>query len=440
MVAQFEEFRSKSGRLIHKVTRAQLERQPGFRARANKARCVCPFHEGADNPTALDIDFTKGTATCRTHDCYAVIVDEADLLPFRGRSRSRAPRDISPPPAHVAVSRADPSPAVLESLQRSCQRAQEAFPASPGAAYVAARGIPVDLAQRYGLGWSTRFGVGKLIGHHPLLFPLSDPSGVITSVSGRTLESDRTPKYLVLPEREGYEKGWFNAGAIRTARETGLPVYLTEGPFDTLALLAGGIDTAAAIMGKRDPRLVRWLAQWVSGVSTVILCPDEDASGREGFATILRELSLVVAAPRMAPAGYLQGCKDLSEFWQTHRRLPDALLEVTEAPQVLTPTTERDFPAPDDLGDLYERPGALTEERWNALIDLGWHPTGLPECSLAEAEDRARQGLPYNVKASPRVLTDPADLPSSCIAARACAYLGACDRVPYCDRGVNGGQ
>ena len=55
-------------------------------------------------------------------------------------------------------------------------------------------------------------------------------------------------KYYTLP-RERYSKGWFDGHAVTIAREQDLPLYVCEGPFDALALLADRIPTATAVLG-----------------------------------------------------------------------------------------------------------------------------------------------------------------------------------------------
>jgi len=325
MAARFEEKRSKSGNVYYLITRAELERAPGFRSSGGgKARAACPFH-GGDNPQALEIDFEKGTAHCHTRGCFARITETVDTygapLSSHDRRATRTPRTPeSPPPKPLT-----PSGNVLAKLAAAFERARAALPDSPAIAYLERRGVSLELATRYGLGWGT---AGNL--QNRIVFPLTSPDGTITSASGRTLSDSITPKYLNLGEKAGYVKGWFHAQAITRASETGAPVYICEGVFDALALLAGGLETATAIMGKKDPRLSIWLAQWVSGVSGVVLCPDEDESGGGRRAYERAALELMLAVPTIvAPRGYLDGFTDLGAYWQHHHALPPILSELT---------------------------------------------------------------------------------------------------------------
>ncbi len=428
MAARFEEKRSKSGSVYYLITRAELEHLPGFRSSAGgKARAACPFH-GGDNPQALEIDFEQGTAHCYTRSCFARIVDSADDYgaPLRAHTRSHIPNRSRPPEMQTNADNPARAGDTIAKLAAAFERARAALPTSPAVAYLERRGIPLELAARYGLGWST---AGSLANR--LIFPLSSPDGTITSASGRILSDSITPKYLNLGEKAGYVKGWFHAQAIARAREITTPVFVCEGVFDALALLAGGLETATAIMGKHDPRLAQWLAQWVSGAPRVVLCPDEDedGGGRVAYEKAARELMLYVPAI-VAPRGYLDDCKDLGEFWQTHRTLPHVLAELafSQAPAQGSPyATERDESPVDD--SQYLRPAQLTPEL-EGLLKREWFIAPVPVHVLSSDECRAlaRCGQPYEVTGAP--LCEP--LPAACIGGQVCAALGQCERAPHC--------
>jgi DNA primase catalytic core, N-terminal domain len=427
MAAHFEEKLSKTGKPYYLVTRAELEHLPGFRSSAGgKARAACPFH-GGDNPQALEIDFEQGTAHCYTRGCFARIVETADGYgaPLRPHMRPQPENLIKP----NNPARAMPAAETIAKLAAAFERARAALPTSPAVAYLARRGIALELAERYGLGWST---AGSLANR--LIFPLSVPDGTITSASGRTLSDSITPKYLNLGEKVGYVKGWFHAHAITRSRETGAPVYVCEGVFDVLALLSGGIETATAIVGKKDPRLTPWLAQWVSGAPGVVLCPDEDddGGGRAAYEKAARELMLFIPAI-VAPRGYLDDCKDLGEYWQTHRALPPVLAELifSPAPAQGSPYAPESDERPLDDSHLSDRP--LTPEL-EALLKPEWFTAPVPVHLLSSDEVRAlaRCGQPYEVTGAPICETLSEHLPAACIGGQVCAALGPCERAPHC--------
>jgi len=428
MVARFEERRSKAGKVYYLVTRAELEHAPSFRSTGGeKARAACLFH-GGDNPQALEIDFAAGTAHCYTRGCFARITETVDTygspLSSHDRRATQTPRTPeSPPPKPLT-----PSGDVLAKLVVAFERARAALPDSPAVAYLARRGVSLELATRYGLGWGTASNLQNRI-----VFPLTSPDGTITSASGRTLSDSITPKYLNLGEKAGYVKGWFHAQAIARASDTGAPVYICEGVFDALALLAGGLETATAIMGKKDPRLSIWLAQWVSGVSGVVLCPDEDESGDGRRAYERAAIELMLAVPTIvAPRGYLEDCNDLGEYWQQHRTLPLVLAELTfpqRAAESSRYAPESDE-SPVDSDPLNAR--SLTPEL-AALLKPEWFTEPVPVHLLSPNEVRAlaRCGRSYEVTVAPLNPTPREQLPADCVGGIVCELLGPCTRAPY---------
>src|SRR5262249_51459545 len=124
---------------------------------------------------------------------------------------------------------------------------QAALPHSPGQEYAHSRGIPLDLAERYGLGYAAS---GKWV-HGTrdwkwgrLGFPHDDPTGRLVSLYGRALGSnENVPKELRHDHLRG-AKGYFNASALVSAEG---PLFVTEGPFDALSLIAAGCPRTTAI-------------------------------------------------------------------------------------------------------------------------------------------------------------------------------------------------
>ncbi|MGI8548220.1 MAG: toprim domain-containing protein [Gemmatimonadaceae bacterium] len=195
----------------------------------------------------------------------------------------------------------------------------EALPASPGAVYLAERGIPLDVALELGIGWGTR---GALAGR--VVFPLCGPDGYPTSATGRRIhETDdrRNPKYKALDGKTGYIKTLFNGGAVAYARRTGHPLIVVEGPLDAAACVAAGLPLAVASGSTSYAR-----PEHFSDLSTVILALDSDDAGREGRRRLWLELSGRGIEVLSLPAAALGGCKDLGEYWQRHRTMPSQLM------------------------------------------------------------------------------------------------------------------
>ena len=191
------------------------------------------------------------------------------------------------------------------------------------------RGLPLAIAQAHGLGWGTD-----------------------KAMAGRAVTPDWTPKYSTLPAAT-YPKGWFNGAAVALARERGWPRYLCVGVFDALALLAGGIPTAAAVLGVEVIR-TEWLA----------------------------------------------GCKDLGEYWATHHTFPRQLAahfaDAIAADPFAAPAPPMQTPPPD--------------ERTRAALEAA----RLSVVSFAHLAEDLRDALPDDDAEAPywrAVLLDTAPVP-----------------------------
>jgi len=153
-------------------------------------------------------------------------------------------------------------------------------PGSPGAAYLAQRGLVAEDSERFGLGyapdrWDTiastlraariaaddgaKAGLLKPRdsgGHYDLLrdrvtFPIQDVQGRVIAFGGRALGSDQQAKYLNTPESPIFRKreafyGFPDAlAAVRRAERA----VVVEGYFDRIALCRAGIEEALATCG-----------------------------------------------------------------------------------------------------------------------------------------------------------------------------------------------
>ena len=116
---------------------------------------------------------------------------------------------------------------VRQDVDELLHRYQAALPNSPGAEYLSLREIPIQIAQRCGVGYAApeRWA-------HPargwregrLVVPHTDQSGRVLNLYGRAIElHGEAPKHLRhdhLPAAEGRRplKGVFNASALRSTR------------------------------------------------------------------------------------------------------------------------------------------------------------------------------------------------------------------------------
>lgn len=151
-------------------------------------------------------------------------------------------------------------------------------------AYLERRGIPEEMARKFGLGWApeawTAFGDAARAHGIPdelllslglvkestkgrrepydafrgrLIFPIEDPGGKVIAFGGRVIGEveDHVPKYLNSPETPVYHKGsvlyglGWSRGAIRRAEAA----LVVEGYMDYVSLAAHGVENAVAPLG-----------------------------------------------------------------------------------------------------------------------------------------------------------------------------------------------
>ena len=147
-------------------------------------------------------------------------------------------------------------------------------------AYLEERAVSRDIADRFGLGYAPRdsagliahmstlgFGADRLLAagvlvqpdnateprarfRHRLMFPILDASGRHIAFGGRAL-GDVEPKYLNSPETPVFSKGktlyalnWTRNDIRKDDR-----VFVVEGYFDAIRMMAAGINTVVAPLG-----------------------------------------------------------------------------------------------------------------------------------------------------------------------------------------------
>jgi len=218
-----------------------------------------------------------------------------------------------PPQALPAVSRplASRSPArALPNLAQHLAAFQAALPGSRGAAYLRQRGIPLALAQQLGVG-SAAPGTWP----HPardwrggrVVCPHTTPEGRLVNLYGRAVgTAEQVPKAKRHDHLPG-EKGYFNAPALQAG--TG-PLWVCEGAFDALALLAAGVPRVVAIFGVQG-----WRWEWAREVREFVLALDADAAGQQQWRQLARQAALRGKQVAGLPAAAYGGHKDASAAW-----------------------------------------------------------------------------------------------------------------------------
>lgn len=307
------------------LTRQALEayRNQGKGTQAGKRlRFYCPIH-GGDNQRSLSLDPATGFFRCFSCGAVGQLQDKRDewveqrrlqnQLQAGGRRRGPEPVNATwtPPPR--------PEPEPRTELDEQLHKLQDWLPGSPGARYLDARGIPLDLAQQYGLGyapageWPHLDNQGRPCRqwkHGRLVIPHQNPAGQLVNLYGRAVDvgTDQAPKELRHDHLPG-PKGNFNATALLKPA-----AILCEGAFDALALLAAGYP-AVALFGLAG---LRW--PWVKA-RRVIFAFDADGPGRAGLNKQARAAVLLGKEVYFLGAEAYQGHKDLNEAWAATGRL-----------------------------------------------------------------------------------------------------------------------
>jgi len=215
-------------------------------------------------------------------------------------ARERSAHSLAPPA---------PIPARPD-LAQQLAAFQAALPGSRGATYLQQRGIPLALAQQLGVGYAAP-------GRWPhaardwrggrVVFPHTTPDGRVVNLYGCAVgTAEQVPKAKRHDHLPG-AKGYFNAAALQAG---GGPLWVCEGAFDALALLAAGVSRVIAIFGVHG-----WRWDWVRAVREFVFALDVDAAGQQQWRQLARQAAL--RGKRVAvlePAAY-GGHKDVSEAW-----------------------------------------------------------------------------------------------------------------------------
>jgi hypothetical protein len=190
-------------------------------------------------------------------------------------------------------------------------RWQQSLPGSPGEAYLASRRIPLDVAQVAGVGFlpaGEALGLtaeGKPTGYGPrVVFPHALPDGQIVNLYGRSTDpqadKDRRHRHLPRP------KGLFNAQALDLPG----PLWIVEGAFDALALMAAGVPKVIAIFG-----LAGFDWRWI-GKQEILVALDCDESGDAAAQEMLHVAAYRGLKARRIDAQAFGGHKDAASAWE----------------------------------------------------------------------------------------------------------------------------
>jgi hypothetical protein len=148
------------------------------------------------------------------------------------------------------------------------------LPDSCGEAYLRQRGIPLALVQQCGMGYAvpgTWPHAARDWRGGRMVFPHTTPDGHLVNLYGRAVGTDaEVPKALRHDHVPG-DKGSFNAIALQPHDA---PLWVCEGAFDALALLAAGMERVVALFGVQG-----WRWTWARNVRNIVLALDAAAYG-----------------------------------------------------------------------------------------------------------------------------------------------------------------
>jgi DNA primase len=140
-----------------------------------------------------------------------------------------------------------------------------------------------------------------------VVFPHTTPDGRLVNLYGRAVgTAEQVPKAKRHDHLPG-EKGYFNAAALQVGAR---PLWVCEGAFDALALLAAGVPRVVAIFGVQG-----WRWDWVRGVRELVFALDADAAGQQQWRALARQAALRGKRVAGLPAAAYGGWKDVSEAW-----------------------------------------------------------------------------------------------------------------------------
>lgn len=327
-------------------TMADLEAYHGQGRRpptGGRLRFACPIHEG-DNPTSLSVDPETGWYKCFSCGATGQLAEYRQEWLERQKELRRAGTPRREPPTYWPQAgpppQADPHRAELLARYQA-----NLTPDSPGARYLAQRGISLELARKHGLGYAPPWKwAGRARKWERLVVPHLDPSGAVVNLYGRAMaDNDQVPH----GERHDHLAGV--KGAFHAPGLLGDVVFLTEGAMDALALLDAGVDNAVAMLGPDSRVALGWLQ-----ARRVVLCLDQDETGTRAAGELAETVSLLGSLVFLLPAEVYRGQKDLNAALQAGGRLDlgpilreleeDQLREAAEALPVEPEAPEEPLP------------------------------------------------------------------------------------------------
>lgn len=302
------------------LTNLQGFRHQGSGRRSGRyLRFYCPIHR-SDHQRSLSLDPETGYFRCFGCGAWGYVEEiRAERQDGNTRTRSRetrtSPRNLAGmrerrKEATMGLSGTSDGPQPRPDLEELLHNFQAALPGSLGEKYLKSRGIPLELAQACGAGYAPPGSwphKGRDWNWGRVVFPHTNPEGRVVNLYGRAVEGvmgsdSHVPKETRHDHLPG-PKGIFNAKAL--ASDT---VFVCEGVFDALSLMAAGHKDACAIFGVDG---LRW--EWVKA-ERLVFCFDQDLAG-ERWRELAWEGTLRGKEIYFLLKEVFGGYKDLNEAW-----------------------------------------------------------------------------------------------------------------------------
>jgi DNA primase len=294
-------------------------------------RALCPFHR-SDRQRSLRVQVHSGRFVCFACGAWGYMEtaraqwreEQQRQATFRRpparrqrvSHRRQPPPRLPRPPAAAARQRAADPPALQTPVPAQPDLAQQltafqaALPGSCGAGYLQQRGIPLALAQQYGVGYAapgTWPHAARDWRGGRVVFPHTTPDGQVVNLYGRAVgTAAQVPKATRHDHLPG-AKGYFNTAALQ---EDAGPLWVCEGAFDALALRAAGVARVVAIFGVQG-----WRWEWAREVREIVFALDADPAGQQQWRELARQAALRGKQVAVLPAAAYGGHKDVNEAW-----------------------------------------------------------------------------------------------------------------------------
>lgn len=190
--------------------------------------------------------------------------------PIRSKPAATAPTTATPPPAAL-----EQEPRNLTDYYRECHARLN----DPRAiSYLQARGISLDTAAQYGIGFDPQSDPANK--NHPVPRIICPSSA--TYYMGRSINPD-TPKGFQKMNNKGGTWGAFNGRALYDNSIE--KVFVTEGAFDALSILEAGAAAIALNGANNADKFIEHLEKHRTN-ATLILCKDNDPAGQKALDTL----------------------------------------------------------------------------------------------------------------------------------------------------------